>query len=163
MPKFRDNLTVNANGGALVDLAAGIPARRVVIYEDPVNGAAQGLVYQLGSEAFAVDHTLLAGEKLVLGDSVAFGDNKGPIQGMPAQNLPATTTAWGIAVPYAKDDFVTDEGFLYLCLLAAGSLGHKPNLFPNDWAPIANYRAATIYAKVQSVALATKAIVFEEE
>lgn len=95
MPKIQDNIAVNAAGGAQVSLSATLWARKVTIMEDPVNGAAAGLAYQLGSENFAVTHQLQAGEVLTLGDTIAHGAGHGPIIGAPAQaNLGTAATVY---------------------------------------------------------------------
>lgn len=87
MPKITDNIAVNGNAGAFVSLSSSIPARKVVIDEDPVNGTQQGLNYQLASENFAVTHQLAAGEQLVLGNTVAHGNAQGSVLGWPARTI----------------------------------------------------------------------------
>ena len=96
MPTITENIAVNGSAGAFVSLSSTQTARRIEITEDPNNGAAQGLQYQLGSEGFAKTHTLKSGSTVILGDTVAMGNGKGPIVGMVAQ-------AGGIAATvYAK-------------------------------------------------------------
>lgn len=113
MPRITDNIVVNATGGALVNVTPSLHARKIVIQEDPVNGTAQGIAYTLPDDGFVAVKSLVAGEQLVLGNTVAHGNNAGGIVGNPAFNSGGSTVAAtivaklvsiGLATAYRKTE-----------------------------------------------------------
>jgi hypothetical protein len=59
MDKITDNIALNGNAGAFVDLVCTRNSRRVVIQEDKANGAAVGIDYTLPIDNFTAVHTIM--------------------------------------------------------------------------------------------------------
>lgn len=86
MPKTTDNFVVNGNAGAFVDVPSSIPARKLELREDPVNGSAAGIDYKLPEDNFTAIHSITATELLTLGNTISHGNAVGPVLAYPAQN-----------------------------------------------------------------------------
>jgi hypothetical protein len=113
VPRITDNIAINATGGATVDVTCSMHCRKMIIEEDPNNGAAQGIVYSLPDDNFVSQKKLGSGEQLILGNTVAHQNNAGPIVGNPQYNsggntVPATVVAklvsQALATSYRKTE-----------------------------------------------------------
>jgi hypothetical protein len=93
MPKIIDNIVVNSSVGAFIDVTVSMPCRKVIVEEDPNNGAAAGLQYKLPDDGFVAIKKLEVGGQLNLGNSVGQGKGEGPVVGFPAQSSGGTAIA----------------------------------------------------------------------
>jgi len=92
--------SLNNNAGAFTSIPSTIPARRVEVREDE-SVTTQGLQYQKPDDNFTATYNVGTPgppdqPQIALGNPVAQGHGRGPLQGLPAQNtggssIPATT------------------------------------------------------------------------
>jgi hypothetical protein len=76
---------VNGSAGAWVSIPSTMPARRVEVMEDE-SDAPEGLQFKTPDDNFTSIKTVGAGtEPIILGNTVAHGNNKGALLGLPTQ------------------------------------------------------------------------------
>lgn len=96
MPDVKEKMVaVNGSGGAYVSITADWACRGLEVVEAPdpatydgTNFNAQGLTYQLPTDAFATTLAVEPGEPINRGNRIAEGNGFGPLLGGPAQNTP---------------------------------------------------------------------------
>jgi len=80
-------IALNAAGGAAVTVLSSIPARRAEIIEDGSISVPTGLIYTSMKDGFKTTFQVAPQtEPIILQNSVAVGNNQGPLLGLPQQN-----------------------------------------------------------------------------
>lgn len=93
MPRLREGVAINANGGGYTAISPSIHCRQMTIAEDPGGNQnfGQGLQYLLPDDNFTAVHSVAPGIPIVLGNPVSGGNNSGPILGTPGYSSGGNT------------------------------------------------------------------------